>query len=161
ELLLCLIVGCAAGDRALEQLRLTCLRLFRLCQCCLGAGEVGLRSSQRVLLVLRVEASHQAPERNPLTDGYRSLDHLPINAEAETGLLLRLDLADEDQWLGDGTVLDRYGADRPGLRGRRRRLVTGGKPYRCRPDDQEGLHVHRVPRKSRLSVEAPAPRRSI
>ena len=59
--------------------------------CGLGCGQVSLRRSQRVRLVLRFEPGYELPRGDAVSDVHRSFDHAAGNAKAECSLVSGLD----------------------------------------------------------------------
>ena len=89
-----------AGRMALRQKRPLPLEGgLRVGELCAGSGEIGLRRPERAHFVLRVELGQLLPGFDPVADIDRPFDHPSGNAKGQRGLVIRLDVARQNDLL--------------------------------------------------------------
>ena len=102
----------AGGEQRLLTLEVAC----GLGDSCLGRHEIGLRRTQSVLLVLRLDPGYQLSGLDAIADIHRPFDQPSSKAEGQTRLGFGLDAPGIGDGLADLPLHDGHGANRTNFR---------------------------------------------
>ena len=127
----CLIVVDARGPALLEQRVLALEVVAGLRQLALGSHEIGLRGSQGIELVLRLEAGHELSRLHLVPHLQAVLQQPAGDAEGQGHLVLGLDATSKDDGQAGGALVDRQGANGTGVLGDLLRFLAAPRQQGC------------------------------